>query len=541
MEISMKEWKLLNAASNRAEPISTGRGPNSGMTFVTELKRLRHARGALFADHTGSKDELIAQSYGGDGDQTAVDTIKTDTGYDDGLARNVGISLEEMDISKAYSAHTRPVHEHGDIRIQRPAITSYDAKMHYPGIAHLHHSLTSQTGAVAIRHSSPSKNVYPSGSAVHKVRELLDSYPAPSPYCVDEKKRSPLHFAAASGDLELVEFLLDRGVRPDCGRDIAGNMPLHLAIISNRIDVVAALLRAGADMTLASPMTLKTPLDLAESRLSYLLSRAQGASKTPQPEAIGLFGNSQVATRSAMLMSSQSPALLEQIKGIVGLLRPYVVRQQRLQNGDRQRERQNGRSWELADKYMRQQANEVSSSSESMWRTDIHSDDNYGDMEDVGEDDEDDSMMGIDSKHPRRGTNLDLDDSLEMHEDLPSYNGRPARKNRRLPRRMNANETEEALESLMNGLSLLEASRIQQHQQQVAASGTGIHQQNSQRLNTSIVSLEHGGSDIGDGNLADSELDPRNDSEVEEALPDLLEQVQQVLQSIKLNETKNQL
>ncbi|KAF9947815.1 hypothetical protein BGZ65_008524, partial [Modicella reniformis] len=51
---------------------------------------------------------------------------------------------------------------------------------------------------------------------VHVVRELLDSYPAPSPYCVDDKKRSPLHFAAASGDLELVEFLLERGVRPDC-------------------------------------------------------------------------------------------------------------------------------------------------------------------------------------------------------------------------------------------------------------------------------------------------------------------------------------
>lgn len=82
--------------------------------------------------------------------------------------------------------------------------------------------------AFSLRYSYRYFSISTLGSAVHEVRKLLDSYPAPSPYCVDEKKRSPLHFAAASGDIELVEFLLERGVRPDCGRDIAGNMPLHL-------------------------------------------------------------------------------------------------------------------------------------------------------------------------------------------------------------------------------------------------------------------------------------------------------------------------
>ncbi|KAF9386246.1 hypothetical protein CPC16_007608 [Podila verticillata] len=399
-------------------------------------------------------------------------------------------------------ATARTVHEHGDIRIQRPAIASFDAKMQYPGIAHLPHTLTPQTR-----------------SAVHEVRKLLDSYPAPSPYCVDEKKRSPLHFAAASGDLELVEFLLERGVRPDCGRDIAGNMPLHLAIISNRIDVVAALLKAGADMTLASPMTLKTPLDLAESRLSYLLSRAQEASKPQHPEAIDLF-NKQIATRSTP--PTQSSALLDQIKGIVGLLRPYVVRQQRLQHGERQKERQKERSWERADKYMRQQSNE---GSEGMWRMDGQSEDNYGDMED--EDDDEDGMMDVGSSH-RKQPGLDHDGDMELIDELPPYSEK-SRKVRRITRRMNANETEEALESLMNGLSLLEANRLQQ--QQLGSEGSTSRPQQA----SGYPGLHRGSSDIGDGNLADTELDREN--EVDDGLPDLLEQVQQVLQAIKLNES----
>ncbi|KAK3812424.1 MAG: hypothetical protein J3R72DRAFT_69239 [Linnemannia gamsii] len=386
-----------------------------------------------------------------------------------------------------------------------------------------------------------------SNSAVHAVRELLDSYPAPSPYCVDDKKRSPLHFAAASGDLELVEFLLERGVRPDCGRDIAGNMPLHLAIISNRIDVVAALLKAGADMTLASPMTHKTPLDLAESRLSYLLSRAQDTVKysTGSMDLHTSHSNNQIATRSSFhLPPTQSPALLYQIKGIVSLLRPYVVRQQRLQHGERQKERQKERSWDRADKYMRQQhlQNGGSGGSNGLWHTDPYSEAHYGDMEDDDDeddddDDEDDDMdTGEGQRRPqRKKLPLFHHDGGMDEDDLPAYSAKPKKQGRRLNRRMDADETEVALESLMNGLSLLEATRKQQEQRQQliqdSTSGSG-----GQSLGS--TSGLGGVSEIGDGNLADSELDPRSEQDVDDALPDLLEQVQQVLQAIKLNENK---
>ncbi|KAI8603377.1 hypothetical protein EDD21DRAFT_369275 [Dissophora ornata] len=396
----------------------------------------------------------------------------------------------------------------------------------------------------------------PSGTAVHAVRELLDSYPAPSPYCVDDKKRSPLHFAAASGDLELVEFLLERGVRPDCGRDIAGNMPLHLAIISNRIDVVAALLKAGADMTLASPMTHKTPLDLAESRLSYLLSRAQESVKQSQSSGSTSsttldLHNSQIATLSSFhTPPAQSPALLYQIRGIVNLLRPYVVRQQKLQHGERQTERQKERSWERADKYMRQhhhhrQDQAGGSSSSGMWRVDPHSEDNFGDMEDEDEDDEeeDDHMDTEDRRRPaQKGLSMvDGDGDLELNDDdgdvdkgRTSYSMKSKKLTRRPVRRMDADETEEALESLMNGLSLLEANRRQlERQQQHPEQQSQPFQQQQQQQQ---AQLRGGMSDITDGNLADSELDPRSEQEVEEALPDLLEQVQQVLEAIKLNE-----
>ncbi|GJJ75108.1 hypothetical protein EMPS_07466 [Entomortierella parvispora] len=269
-------------------------------------------------------------------------------------------------------------------------------------------------------------------------------------------------------------------------------MPLHLAIISNRIDVVASLLKAGADMTLASPMTHKTPLDLAESRLSYLLSRAQeGAtmeSTYATPGYIDFFGHHNNSNnRSMHIPPTQSPALLYQIKGIVNLLRPYVLRQQRLQYGERQKERQKERSWDRADKYMRQHIHITEPG--SLWQGEPRFGENIGEMNGY-EDDNEDGME----------TNADVDGDIDL--DQKPLGRRPCRL-------MDADETEEALETLLNGLSLLEANQKQQ---------------------------KHSLDSVSDGNLADSEQDPQGGREVEDALPDLLEQVQHVLQSIKLNE-----
>lgn len=160
MEISLKEWKLLQAASNRGEASSSlETGPSSGMTFVRELRRLRHARGVNITEHSDKEEDTIVSEFG---DNTEGDVAKMDS-YSQGLL-NGSRTPETEDTPKYFMATTRTVHEHGDIRIQRPAIASFDAKMQYPGIAHLTHSLTPQTSAVAVRLPSPTKSVYPTGA-----------------------------------------------------------------------------------------------------------------------------------------------------------------------------------------------------------------------------------------------------------------------------------------------------------------------------------------------------------------------------------------
>ncbi|KAG0056626.1 hypothetical protein BGZ83_004151 [Gryganskiella cystojenkinii] len=216
--------------------------------------------------------------------------------------------------------------------------------------------------------------------------------------------------------------------------------------------------------------------------------------------------------------STQSPALLYQIKGIVNLLRPYVVRQQRLQHGERQKERQKERLWDRADKYMRQQGSPTSSS--GLWRVDALSD-NDGDMEDEDELDEDDSQMDTTDRLlcSKAMSKLDMDGDVDLdHGGSIGFSTSRKHSSRRPDGRMDADEAEVALESLLSGLSLLEAN---QKQQQIQSSPSVTASQRS---------------DVTDGNLADNELDPRNERDVEDALPDILEQVAHVLQAIKLNE-----
>lgn len=307
----------------------------------------------------------------------------------------------------------------------------------------------------------------------------------------------------------------------------------------------------GADMTLASPMTHKTPLDLAESRLSYLLSRAQDTARYPSGsmDLHASHSNNQIATRSSFYTPpAQSPALLYQIKGIVNLLRPYVVRQQRLQHGERQKERQKERSWDRADKYMRQHPSQGGSygSSSGLWHSDPHSDAHYGDMEDEDEDDDDDDDddddmdTGEGGGRPMRKKLPLFRQEADMDEDdeLPSYSAKSKKLGRRPNRKMDADETEVALESLMNGLSLLEVTRKQQEQRQLQQQQLVQDGTSNSGMSIGTMSALGGVPEIGDGNLADSELDPRSEQDVDEALPDLLEQVQQVLQAIKLNENK---
>lgn len=59
-----------------------------------------------------------------------------------------------------------------------------------------------------------------------------------------------LHVAAKNGDLEIAEELIAAGANPNVKSGILSRIPLHLAIWSDKIDMVKFLISAGADMTI---------------------------------------------------------------------------------------------------------------------------------------------------------------------------------------------------------------------------------------------------------------------------------------------------
>jgi ankyrin repeat protein len=71
-------------------------------------------------------------------------------------------------------------------------------------------------------------------------------------------RRTPLHWAAVSGALEVVELLVEAGADPNF-QDASGRSPLHWAARLNRTDVVRALLEAGADPKMVD-LDFMTPL-----------------------------------------------------------------------------------------------------------------------------------------------------------------------------------------------------------------------------------------------------------------------------------------
>ncbi|KAL7317872.1 hypothetical protein PS15m_004172 [Mucor circinelloides] len=106
----------------------------------------------------------------------------------------------------------------------------------------------------------------------------------------DSKLRTPLLIACAGGHAAVVRQLVRFGanVNNPMG-DIVGNKPLDLAVISNDVDTVLAVLEAGAnvsshDNSIADdglPLEVRrraatrTPLDLANSRLELLIKQSE--------------------------------------------------------------------------------------------------------------------------------------------------------------------------------------------------------------------------------------------------------------------------
>ena len=104
--------------------------------------------------------------------------------------------------------------------------------------------------------------------------------PSPSmtltPNVPDDLGRCPLHIAAAKGDLQMVNWLLQKQADVDC-IDRNGSTPLHLAVTAGHLGVVVALLDAGADGHFIDGFR-RTPLDLVLSRLRMLRSLHRRAS-----------------------------------------------------------------------------------------------------------------------------------------------------------------------------------------------------------------------------------------------------------------------
>lgn len=73
-----------------------------------------------------------------------------------------------------------------------------------------------------------------------------------------------LHFAINSGDLAKVEYLIESGVDVNFAAPSNGQTPLILSVLSQRIDMAAALLEAGADVCVAEKTSWRRrPIHLA--------------------------------------------------------------------------------------------------------------------------------------------------------------------------------------------------------------------------------------------------------------------------------------
>jgi ankyrin repeat protein len=63
----------------------------------------------------------------------------------------------------------------------------------------------------------------------------------------DTRGFTPLHRAAALGEVEYVDMLIANGAVVDSQNPVLGGTPLHFAALSGNVSTVRALLAAGAD------------------------------------------------------------------------------------------------------------------------------------------------------------------------------------------------------------------------------------------------------------------------------------------------------
>ena len=103
-----------------------------------------------------------------------------------------------------------------------------------------------------------------------------------------KNSNTPLHFAAISGDIDIVQMLLDRGAKVNA-RNKRGDTPLHNAVKSKKLEIVELLINRGANVNTSNRSNID-PLDVAiqvnaVEIVKFLLSIVNFPAKDPRGAA----------------------------------------------------------------------------------------------------------------------------------------------------------------------------------------------------------------------------------------------------------------
>ncbi|PPQ63235.1 hypothetical protein CVT24_005695 [Panaeolus cyanescens] len=130
---------------------------------------------------------------------------------------------------------------------------------------------------------------------------------------VDADERTPLHWAASSGSIDIVRFLIDQKAEVD-KVDGSGWTPLHIAVSAGHENVVRELIGAGADVNGKNDKGL-TPLHYAASKSRIDIGKlliSRGADTNARDKANQLPLHRAATTGSIgfirMLLESSSPS-----------------------------------------------------------------------------------------------------------------------------------------------------------------------------------------------------------------------------------------
>ncbi|KAJ7895111.1 ankyrin repeat-containing domain protein [Mycena leptocephala] len=94
--------------------------------------------------------------------------------------------------------------------------------------------------------SSLSVHTAAQNNQLHVVRSLISENPKLM-NALDVDERTALHWAASSGSVDIVRFLVDKQAEVDI-MDNSGWTPLHIAVSAGHDEIAQELVGAGADV-----------------------------------------------------------------------------------------------------------------------------------------------------------------------------------------------------------------------------------------------------------------------------------------------------